>query len=63
MKGSRLKNRDNKSQLPTDLFKDKKQCNLVVKLNKNYKKEYLENLNFDTNLRSFWDNCKPYFSN
>ena len=61
MKRSGLKNKDSKSQLPTDLSKDKKQRNLVVKLN--YKKEYLENLNVATNLKVFWDNCKPYFSN
>ena len=38
MKRSRLKNKANKSRLPADLSKYKKQCNLVVKLNKKYKK-------------------------
>ena len=61
MKRSGLKNKDSKSQLPTDLSKDKKQRHLVIKLN--HKKEYLENLNVATNLKVFWDNCKPYFSN
>ena len=62
MKRSRLKNKANKSQLPADLSKYKKQRNLVVTLNK-YKKEYFENLNVATNSKPFWDKCKPYFSN
>ena len=37
MKRSRLKNKADKSQLPADLFKHKKQRNLVVKLNKHKK--------------------------
>ena len=37
MKRSRLKNKADKSQLPADLFKYKKQRNLVVKLNKKHK--------------------------
>ena len=56
MKRSRLKNKSNKSQLPADLSKYKKQRNLVVTLNK-YKKEYFENLNVATNSKPFWDNC------
>ena len=36
---------------------------MVVKLNKKHKKEYFENLNVTANLNSFWDKCKPYFSN
>ena len=63
MKCSRLKNKANKSQLPADLSKYKKQRNLVVKLNKKYKKEHFENLNVATNSKPFWDTCKPYFSN
>ena len=38
MKCSRLKNKANKSQLPADLPKYKKQRNLVVKLNKKHKR-------------------------
>ena len=38
MKRSRLKDKANKSQLPADLSKYKKQRNLVVKLNKKHKK-------------------------
>ena len=63
MKHSRLKNKANKSQLPADLSKYKKQRNLVVKLTKKHKKEYFENLNVATNSKPFWDKCKPYFSN
>ena len=37
MKSSRLKNKANKSQLPADLCKYKKQRNFVVKLNKHKK--------------------------
>ena len=63
MKRSRLKNKANKSQLPADLSKYKKQRNLVVKLNKKHKKEYFENLNVATSSKPFWDKCKPQFSN
>ena len=58
MKRSRLKNKANKSQLPGDLSKYKRQ----YKLNKKYTKEYFENLNVATNLKLFWNKCKPYFS-
>ena len=49
MKRFQLKNKANKSQLLADLSKYKKQRNLVLKLNKKYKKEYFENLNVTTN--------------
>ena len=63
MKLSLLKNKANKSQLPADLSKYKKQCNLVVKLNKKLKKEHFENLNVATNSKPFRVKCKPCFSN
>ena len=63
IKLSLLKNKASKSQLPADLSKYKKQCNLVVKLNKKHKKEFFENLNAATNSKPFCDKCKPYFSN
>ena len=49
----------------SELFsiKYKKQRNLVVKLNKNCKKEFFDNLETKNNSKSFWDKCKPYFSN
>ena len=49
MKRFQLKNKANKSQLLVDLSKYKKERNLVLKLNKKYKKEYFENLNVATN--------------
>ena len=61
MKRSPLKNKANKSQLPADLCKYKKQSNLVVNLNKNHKKECFENLNVATKSEPFWDRRKPYF--
>ena len=36
---------------------------MVVKLNKNCKKEFFDNLETKNNSKSFWDKCKPYFSN
>ena len=39
MKYSRLKNKANKIELPADLSKYKIQRNLVVKINKEHKKE------------------------
>ena len=63
MKYSRLKNKANKIELPADLSKYKIQRNLVVKINKEHKKEYFENVNVATNSKRFWDKCKPYISN
>ena len=63
MKHSLLKNKANKSQLPVNLSKYKKQRNLVVKLNKKHKKQYFENLSVATNSKPFWDKRKPHFSN
>ena len=62
MKYSRLKSKANKSQLPADISKCKKQHNLVAKLKK-HKKEYFENLNVATNSKPFWNKCKHCFSN
>ena len=59
MTRSRLKNKANKSQLPTDLSRYKKQRNLVVKLDKKHKEEYFENLNVAANSKPFWNKCKP----
>ena len=59
----KLKNKANKTKSVDDLKKYKKQRNLVVKLNKNCKKEFFDNLEIKNNLNSFRDKCKPYFSN
>ena len=63
MKRSKLRNKANKTKSVDDLLKNKKQCNLVVKLNKNCKKEFFDNLEIKNNSKSFWNKCKPYFSN
>ena len=63
MKRSQLKNKANKTKSIDNLIKYKKQRNLVVKLNKNCKKEFFDNLETKNNSKSFWDKCKPYFSN
>ena len=63
MKRSQLKNKANKTKSVEDLIKYKKQRNLVVKLNKNCKKEFFDNLETKGNSKSFWNKCKPYFSN
>ena len=36
---------------------------MVVKLNKNCKKEFFDNLEIQNNSKLFWDKCKPYVSN
>ena len=61
MKRSKLRNKANKTKSVDDLLKNKKQCNLVVKLNKNCKKEFFDNLEIKNNSKLFWDKCKPYF--
>ena len=63
MKCSKLKNKANKTMSVDDLIKYKKQQNLVVKLKNNCKKEFFNNLVINNNSKSFWDKCKPYFSN
>ena len=63
MKRSKLKNKANKTKSGDYLLKYKNQRNLVVKLNKNCKKEFFDNLEIKNNSKLFWDKCKPYFSN
>ena len=63
MKRSKLKNKANKTKSADDLIKYKKQRNLVVKLNKNCKEEFFDNLEIKNKTKSFWDKCKPCFSN
>ena len=62
MKRSQLTNKANKTKSVDDLIKYKKQRNLVVKLNKNCKKEFFDNLKTKNNSKLFWDKCQPYFS-
>ena len=63
MKHSKLKNEINKTKSVDDLIKHNKQRNLVVKLKKNFKKEFFDNLEIKNNSKSFWNKCKPYFCN
>ena len=55
MKCSKLKNEVNKTTSSDDLIKYKKQRSLVFKLNKNCKKEFLDNLEIKNNSKPFWD--------
>ena len=63
MKRSRLKNKANKTCKAVDIFNYKKQRNLVVKINNEWKREYFDKLNVKTTAKSFWKTCKRYFSN
>ena len=65
MKRSRLKNIYNKSKLLKDFKAFKKQRNRIVTLNSKQKKLYfsLIDTNKSNNSKSFWDYCKPFFTN
>ena len=63
MKRSRLKNKANKTHKAVDISNDKKQRNLVVKINNDCKRAYFDKLNVKTTRKPFWKTCKPYFSN
>ena len=63
MKRSELKTKAIKTKRSEDISNYKKQRNLVVKLNREKKTEYFENLEISKNSKPFWNKCKPYFSN
>ena len=63
MKRSKLKYKVSITKSLDDLIKYKKQRHFVVKLNKNCKKEFFDNLEIKNNSKSFWYKCQPYFSN
>ena len=63
MKKSRLKNEVNKTSKVVDIFNYKKQRNLVIKINKECKRDYLDKLNIKTTTKQFSKTCKPYLSN
>ena len=63
MKRSELKFKANRIKRPKDILDYKKQPNLVVRLNKERKFEYFENLETSKNSKPFWNKYKPYFSN
>ena len=65
MTRSRLKNKANKSGKEEDLKAYKKQRNLVLKLNRKAKKNFLKSC-ISTNDKmkntNLWDLCKPFFT-
>ena len=63
MKRSQLKNKANRTKQLEDITKYKKQRNLVVKLNRESKTQYFDNIQTSKHSKPFWDKCKPYFSN
>ena len=63
MKRSKLKNKANRTKLQDDIAKYKKQRNLVVKLNRDSKLRYFDNIEISQNSKPFWNERKPYFSN
>ena len=62
MKRSKLKNKANKTEDPTDIRNYKKQRNYVVKLNKEAKLEYFRKYESNDS-KPFCVNCKSYFTN
>ena len=63
MKSSELKSEANKTKQSKDILDCKKQRNLVVKLSKDWKFQYFENLETSKSSKPFWNKSKPYFSN
>ena len=63
MKRSELKSKANRTKRPKDISDCKNQRNLVVRLNKEKRIDYFENLETSKNSKPFWNKCRPYFSN
>ena len=63
MKYSALKRKVSRTKQQEDITKYKKQRNLVVKLNREMKLHYFNNLETSKNLKPFRGKCRPYFSN
>ena len=63
IKRSPLKNKANKTRKAVDIFNHKKQRNLVIKIDNEWKREYFDKLNVKTTTKPFWKTCKPCFSN
>ena len=57
MKRSRLKNKANRSKDPVDIANYKKQCNLVVSLNRQTKSKYFNEVSNTESSRPFWESC------
>ena len=63
MKRSQLKTKANRTKQLENITKYKKQGNLVVKLNRESKTQYFDNIQTSKNSNPFWYKCKPYFLN
>ena len=63
MEKSRLKNTANNSNQPTDIASYKKQKNLVISLNRPSEFDYFNSIFSSKDIKPFWKQCKPYFSN
>ena len=63
MKRSALKRKADRTKQREDITKNKKQWNLLVKLNRETKLHCFNNLETSKNSKRFWDKCRPYFSN
>ena len=63
MKRSQLKTKANRTKQLENITKYKKQENLVVKLNRESKTQYFDNIQTSKNSNPFWYKCKPYFLN
>ena len=63
MKRSALKGKASRTKQREDITKYKKQRNLVVRLNRETKLHYFNNLETSKNSKPFWDKCRRYFSN
>ena len=61
MKRSQLKRTANKTGKYIGLYNFRKQRNLVVNVNKKEKKK--NSLLMENDSKTFWETCKPYFSN
>ena len=63
MKRSALKGKASRTKQREDIIKYKKQRNLVVRLNRETKLHYFNNLETSKNSKPLQDKCRPYFSN
>ena len=59
---SRLKNKANKSGLPSDYINFKKQRNFVTSLVRQKKRNFFNEIEITDDKKKFWKACKPYLS-
>ena len=59
VKHSTLKQKEIRTKQQKDIAKYKKQRNLVVKLDRETKLHYFNNLETSKNSKPFWDKCRP----